>query len=126
MKNAMMSAFFAIMNYPKNFRTAYVNYLNPNILEKSVFLSKDVIDNYKTVDYEFIEKNKKNLTFFYGARDGWVPIKYYNDLKYNVTDIDAVLDETNMPHTFVFKKNNKMSKIVGDWIQGRNYNKVIE
>lgn len=116
-RNFLLVTYFRYMNHPLKFRKSFLDYINPNVLDKSVFLTKDVIDNVKTLDYEFVEKNRNLMKFFYGTRDGWAPISYYNELIYNVPDVDAELDKTNMPHTFVFKKNNQMADIVSKWIR---------
>lgn len=119
-RNFLLVSYFRYMNHPLKFRKSFLDYINPSVLEKSVFLTKDVMDNVKILDYEFVEKNRNLLKFFYGTRDGWAPISYYNELIYNVPDVDAELDKTNMPHTFVFKKNNQMADIVSKWIRELN------
>lgn len=41
------------------------------------------------LDIEHIKRNKNLLTIFYGSKDGWTPIEFYNELMEIVSDLDA-------------------------------------
>lgn len=59
------------------------------------------------------------LTFYYGKRDGWCPIKYYEDMKKDFPEGNIYLCEKGIPHAFVLGFNQEMATMVADWINNR-------
>lgn len=116
-KLIMISIYFWFSSIPKTFMGTIIQYIRPTVMEKVVFLAKQEMDTVVNLDLEAIKDNKDLLTLYYGTTDGWVPIKYYEELKKQIPDIDAVLDDRKTEHAFVLKSSEPMAKIVEEMIR---------
>lgn len=117
LKFLMVSIYFWCSSTPKHFIGTTLQYLRPTVLEKVVFLAKQEMDRVVDLDIDIVTENKDLLKLYYGATDGWVPVKYYEDLKKRVPGIDASLDEHQTAHAFVLKSSEQIAKIVGEMVQ---------
>lgn len=86
-------------------------------MEKVVFLAKQEMDTVVNLDLEIVKENKNLITLYYGTTDGWVPVKYYEELKKQIPDVDAILDTHGIAHAFVLKSSEEMAQIVGDLVR---------
>lgn len=79
-------------------------------------MANDEMKRVCEADYDHIEQNKNILKFYYGATDGWTPVKYCQQLKEKVPNIDAQIDIYQFSHAFVLRSSIEMGKLVGGWI----------
>lgn len=70
----------------------------------------------KELDNTLISQHKDKLWLYYGSKDSWTPIRYYEDLKARHPTIDAQLCRRGFQHSFVLKDSVEMGKIIGDLI----------
>lgn len=80
-------------------------------------MAKDEMRRVKDVDLNVIKENVRLLKFYYGTTDGWVPVKYYKELKEKVPELDAELDGKKIDHAFVLRSSTEMGNIVAEWIK---------
>lgn len=113
--------YFWLFSIPNHFVGTALKYSKPSVMEKVIFLAKDEMEKVRGLDREIVKENIDKLKFFYGAKDGWVPVKYYEDLKRDIPNVDAILDKNNIEHAFVLRSSSKMGAIVAEWI---NENKL--
>lgn len=105
--------FAAIPNY---FIGTALKYSKASVCEKVVFLAEDEMSRVRGLQKDIIRSNMDLLKFFYGVTDGWVPVKYYNQLKEALPEIDAELDTRKIDHAFVLRFSKPMSFKVADMI----------
>lgn len=108
--------YFFIMSIPKHFMGTALKYSNINIMEQVLFLADEEMKRIVTADVSTIHENRSIIKFYYGASDGWSPIKYYQQLRNNIPDVDAEIDIYQMDHAFVLRSSVQMGKLVGSWI----------
>lgn len=70
----------------------------------------------KELDIELVKRNKDLLTIFYGSKDGWTPIEFYNELMEKVPDLDAQWSVCDIYHNFMISDDAFMSYVVRDMI----------
>lgn len=116
-KLLIISIYFWFDSIPKQFIAPTMQYFRPTVIQKVIFLAKQEMDRVVGLDIENIKANKKLLLLYYGKKDGWVPGRYYQELKKEIRDLDATIDEHNIAHAFVLKSSDLMAKIVREMIQ---------
>ncbi|KXJ69269.1 hypothetical protein RP20_CCG028031 [Aedes albopictus] len=108
--------YFVLTGTPKSYLGTALKYTNPAVIDKVWFMALDEMKNVRNLDVDIIEQNKHRLKFYYGTTDGWVPVKYYKELKQKVPDADAELCTRKMEHAFVLRSAAQMGFMVGEWI----------
>jgi len=90
--------------------------LDPRVLRRIINLAREEMKCVKEADHETISKNADKLWLYYGANDGWVPVKYYKNIISRHPDLNAQLCQRGFQHSFVLKDDVDMGHIVGDLI----------
>lgn len=80
-------------------------------------MAQDEMKKVCEIDHEVINQNMARLKFYYGTKDGWVPVDYYNELIQNFPNIDAELCQQSIDHGFVIKHGNTMARMLAEWIR---------
>lgn len=108
--------YFWFASIPRQHLTNVLNYIRPTVCEKVVFLAEDEMARVRSLPKEIIKDNLTLLKLYYGTTDGWVPVKYYNQLKEQFPNIDAELDTKKIDHSFVLRSSKQLGDIIGDMI----------
>lgn len=90
--------------------------LNSRVLHRIINLAKEEIKYVREADHETISKHADKLWLYYGASDGWVPVKYYKNMISRHPDLNAQLCQRGFRHSFVLKNDVDMGHIIGDLI----------
>lgn len=90
--------------------------LDTRVLRKIINLGKEEMKYVREADHETISKHVDKLWFYYGAKDGWTPVKYYKNMISRHPDLNAQLCQRGFQHSFVFKDDVDMGHIVGELI----------
>ncbi|KAG9435684.1 lipid droplet-associated hydrolase [Apis mellifera carnica] len=101
---------------PFKYNNVILNMLNPYSLERIIKMAKEEMIEVKKRDDDIISKCADKLWFYYGNCDGWVPIKYYKNLKSNHPYINAELCKHGYHHSFVLQYDKEVGNIVGNLI----------
>lgn len=111
--------YFLIFSIPETFLGTALKYANPNVMERVFFLAKDEMKRVDKLDVEVLRENVHLLKLYYGTTDGWVPVKYYNEIKETVPGIDAELDTRKIDHAFVLslRSATEIASSVAGWIK---------
>ncbi|XP_023164862.2 lipid droplet-associated hydrolase [Drosophila hydei] len=113
----LIQIYFWIFAIPNHFVGTALKYTKPSVAEKVVFLADDEMARVSVLQRDIIEENLHLLKFYYGTTDGWVPVKYYNQLKLVFPQVDAQLDNMNIAHAFVLRHSKPMANIVSNMIK---------
>ncbi|XP_033149696.1 lipid droplet-associated hydrolase-like isoform X2 [Drosophila busckii] len=89
----------------------------PSVAEKAAFLVDDEMARVRGLQCELIEQHLPLLKFYYGAKDDWVPVAYYEELIRLFPQADAQLDTKGIDHAFVLSSSKPMALIVSNMIQ---------
>ncbi|XP_059620607.1 lipid droplet-associated hydrolase [Phlebotomus argentipes] len=116
-KGFLIRSFAKWKSYDKTMLSPINHYINPVAIEKSFTLALEEMRRVKELDIQALQDNKDLIKMFYGATDGWVPVKYYEEVCENVPGIDAELDNKGIAHAFVLKSGKEMASIVANWIR---------
>ncbi|XP_012280823.1 lipid droplet-associated hydrolase [Orussus abietinus] len=95
---------------------AVLQLLNYTVLNNVFMLANEELQRVRELDHNVIEKHASKLWFYYGTRDGWVPVSYYENLKACHPKVDAVLCKRRFYHSFVLNNDVEMGYIVADKI----------
>lgn len=123
----MLPKFFQILfqfcymyfnGYPLELIEPGLIFSHPKLREIILFQAKDQLHEVNELDVNFINENKSKIKFFYGAKDGWTPRKFYSDLCSKIPNVDAVVDDSNLKHNFMTTHDGsyRLAEIVSGWI----------
>ncbi|KNC34320.1 hypothetical protein FF38_05989 [Lucilia cuprina] len=112
----LIQIYFWFSNIPNYFIGTALKYTKASVCEKVVFLAEDEMARVRGLQKDIVRAYLDLLKFYYGTTDGWVPVKYYNQIKEQFPEIDAVLDTKKIDHAFVLRHSKPMASIVGDMI----------
>lgn len=112
----LIRVFGLFYGIPANCVGAVIQLLHPVSLKRVFMLAKQEMILVKELDDKLISEHKKKLYLYYGSKDGWTPIRYYEDLKAKHPDVDAHLCRRGFQHSFVLKDSVEVGKMVGDLI----------
>lgn len=121
-------AYFTIARYPKQYLGTAAKFVSPRTFEQCFYLANDEFRSVVNLDVQHVAENKKLIKLYYGASDGWTPLKYYTELKEKIPTIDAEVDAYNLPHAFMLnqKSDSRMAMILSEWIRGRSGSSTVE
>lgn len=115
-QNILLYIYSAIRNVEDKHKETIRNIVNPDVLDKVFFMAFDEMDLVRERNQNSIVENVKKIKFYYGATDGWTPIKYYEKLKKDVPDVEAELCVRNFNHAFVLGMSVPVGQMVSNWI----------
>lgn len=90
--------------------------LEPRALYRIINLAKDEMKYVREADHEIISKHVDKLWFYYGAKDDWVPVKYYRNIMSKHPDLNAQLCQRGFQHSFVLKDDIAIGHIIADLV----------
>lgn len=112
----MIRTFGMFYGIPARSVRAVREMLDPRALRKIINLAKEEMKYVKEADHETISKHADKLWLYYGASDGWAPVKYYNNMMSRHPDLNAQLCRRGFQHSFVLKDDVDLGHIIGDLI----------
>lgn len=109
--------YFLIFSIPETYLGTALKYAHPPVMERIYFMAKDEMKRVTDLDVDTVRENVNLLQLYYGATDGWVPVKYYKEIQEKVPGIQAELDTKKIEHAFVLRSSTEMGNIVAEWIR---------
>lgn len=116
LQTLLIRIFGLFYGIPAKYIKAVQDLLNPKVLNRVLNLAREEMKYVKEADHETISKHTDKLWFYYGANDGWTPVKYYKNMISKHPDLNAQLCQRGFQHCFVLKDDVDMGHIVGDLI----------
>ena len=90
---------------------------DPKSFRNFVSMGNEELQNVVHADYHIIEKNLSKLMIYYGARDHWCPVEYYEDMKAKYPNGDIRLCKGNYDHAFILEHSKPVAEICCQFIQ---------
>ncbi|XP_076257388.1 lipid droplet associated hydrolase sturkopf isoform X2 [Rhynchophorus ferrugineus] len=103
-----------IADVPREHLNSIKELIQPGILKRVFFLSREEMDDVNQRNNKSIIANVNKLKFYYSKIDRWAPESYYNNLKQEIPNVNAELSKIN--HSFVLHYSTDVATIVADWI----------
>lgn len=99
---------------------ATASYLSKHALQSSWFMAKDEFDKVDKRDDSFIKRSWRLLSFYYGARDHWCPLEYFEEMKKDHPQCDLTLCDRDIEHAFVLnvESTKYMASFTADRCKG--------
>lgn len=116
LQSLLIRTFGLFYGIPARSVKAVQDLLNPKVLDRVFKLAREEMKYVKEADHETISKYTDKLWFYYGASDGWTPVKYYKDMVSKHPNLNVQLCQRGFQHSFVLKDDMDMGHIVGDLI----------
>lgn len=93
-------------------------FLNYRSMENMLRIGRD-LGTIKDIDIDSISENIDKLTFYYGARDPWVPRSCYEQMTKRFPSADVMICDDNIQHAFVLDADEaeKLAKKVWGWLE---------
>lgn len=112
----MIQVFGFFNGVPGKFRNSVIQLINPTVLRRVFSLAKEEMNVVKELDHRLVSENEDKLWLYYGSKDGWTPVKYYEDMRAKHPKVQAQLCNRGFYHSFVLKSDKDMGNIVADAI----------
>ncbi|XP_015518313.1 lipid droplet-associated hydrolase [Neodiprion lecontei] len=109
-----VASFF--IGIPRKCRKSVLQLVNPAVLRRVFSLAKQELEIVRELDHELVSKNSDKLWLYYGSKDGWTPVKYYEEIRTRYPNLNAVLCKRGILHSFVLESDTEMGNIVADII----------
>ncbi|XP_072749257.1 lipid droplet-associated hydrolase isoform X2 [Anoplolepis gracilipes] len=116
LQSFMIRMFGLFYGIPARSIKAVQEMLNPKVLGRIIKLGREEMKYVKEADHDTISKYTDKLWFYYGANDGWTPVKFYRNMVSKHPDLNAQLCQRGFQHSFVLKNDLDMGHIIGDLI----------
>lgn len=111
---SLIRVFCIVARFPTSSIPALLELVDPHVLNKVFYLADDEMKNVKQLDDDVLKIHGNKLTLYYGASDGWTPLKYYEELKAKHENVNASV--CPLQHEFVLKQSEEVSKLVHSWL----------
>nr|UCK81627.1 proteasome inhibitor PI31 subunit [Arenicola marina] len=89
---------------------------DPWTVRRVVSMANEEMQRVVDPDCDVIAANLNRLMFYYGSRDHWCPVQYYEDMKARFPDGDIMLCQQGIEHAFVLGSSKLMADIIWDWL----------
>ncbi|CAK9803895.1 Lipid droplet-associated hydrolase [Anthophora plagiata] len=117
-QNLFLAMLGPLCGIPAKFHEVVLQILNPYSINKIFKLASEEMEAVKNRDDDIISKHAEKLWFYYGNCDGWVPLKFYQNMRSKHPNVNAQLCKHGYGHAFVLHSEKEMGRIVGDVING--------
>ncbi|XP_075057479.1 lipid droplet-associated hydrolase isoform X2 [Mixophyes fleayi] len=67
-------------------------------------------------DSETIKQNVNKLIFYYGAKDAWCPVQYYEDIRKDFPKANILLCDKGIRHAFVLDSGKEVAAMIISWL----------
>lgn len=104
-------------NVPRCCAEATLELLHPNIVRNVLWMAFNELKEVLKPDLETLEQNSDNILLYYGAKDGWCPLSFREELLVQLPNINSQICSSNIDHAFVLHSSETMGKLLAEWIK---------
>lgn len=90
--------------------------IEPEVLKRVLLMGKEEMQQVREINHAMISKYGDKLWLYYGATDGWTPVRYYDRLKSKYPKLEAQVCKRGFRHAFVLSHDKEVGHMVGDLI----------
>ena len=112
----LISAFGFFYGFSSKSTKAIIQLLQPPVLRKVFSLAKQEMVVVNELDEDLVSLHKKKLWFYYGSKDGWVPVSYYQNMRVKFPYVEMQLCKRGFYHSFVLQNSHDMGQLLGNLI----------
>ena len=103
-------------NVPQQAIDGTLRLASPTALGNSAHLANIELQTVNEADYDCIGSYIHKLFFYYGSRDHWCPVEFYENMKSRFPDGDIYLCTRGFEHAFVLESSLEMAELVWSWL----------
>ncbi|XP_052759076.1 lipid droplet-associated hydrolase [Galleria mellonella] len=118
-KTLLVDIYLKSNSLPSHYSDRILKCLNPNTMDKVIYLAIDEMQTVTTLNKSAIDRIKHLTCVIYSNRDNWAPIEYFDDFIRFKPSIEMKL--VNINHAFVLKSSNRVAEMVVDFIKTKMY-----
>ena len=85
--------------------------VSPYCLRNVTNMANEEMQRVDVPDYHLLQRHRHKLWFYYGASDGWCPVKYCYYMLQRYPDADVTLCEHDIEHAFCLESSYKMAAL---------------
>ena len=85
--------------------------LSPYCLRNVTNMADEEMRRVDVPDYHLLQRHRHKLWFYYGANDGWCPVKYCYDMQERYPDADVTLCQHGIEHAFCLDSSRQMAEL---------------
>ena len=115
-KEKLIRWYFKGTKVPDTAIQATMKITDPQSLQNVTYMANQEMQNVVKADYDIIDRHTSKLMWYYGAKDHWCPVEYYEDMKMKYPNMDILLCKKGYDHAFVLESSIEMAKITWDWL----------
>ncbi|KAL0969657.1 hypothetical protein UPYG_G00230380 [Umbra pygmaea] len=95
-----------------------VSLVNVDTAANAMYLASQEMLDVLERDNFTINQNLDKLVFYYGAKDHWCPVEYYQEIKRDFPNGDIRLCSRGIRHAFVLDAGKEVADMIVEWIHG--------
>lgn len=104
--------------------TASLNTFDTHCTNKWMYMAKTEFESVNQLNVRMVEDHLPRLVMYYGERDHWCPVSYYEGVKRLFPDGNIRLCEKGFDHAFVLESSEPVAELVAGWI--KNFKSATE
>jgi len=117
MQNYLTYCHVSIQGFPDYQTDMIRRFVDPEILEKVFFMTRDVLYTVKERETDVIKQNVDKICMYYGNKDDWCPKSHYDKITEEIPGIKAVYKEDSLDHAFCLRHSQEVAQVVLEWIK---------
>ncbi|CAL4142224.1 unnamed protein product, partial [Meganyctiphanes norvegica] len=105
------------LNVPSCCADATVELLHPNIVRNVLWMAFHELKEVRNPDLPTLDQFSNNILIYYGAKDGWCPLSFREELLIQLPNINSQICSMNIDHAFVLHSSEDMGKLLAQWMK---------
>ncbi|XP_075454562.1 lipid droplet-associated hydrolase [Ascaphus truei] len=99
---------------------ASVNLFRVDCTANAMYMGSQEMMKVMERDNNTIQQNLSKLIFYYGAKDNWCPVQYYEDIRKEFPEGNIWLCEKGIRHAFVLDSSKEVASMIIHWLKKRS------
>ena len=91
--------------------------LHGRVVQNMLYMAYSELQQVVELDVDTVKRHKDKVLLYYGASDGWCPVRFCEEMKRRVEGVEAVLCEDGLQHAFVLLHSRQMAEKLARWIK---------
>lgn len=104
-------------NVPGSAIDATTKIVDPLVFGRITEMAHEEMQTVVDADHDVIRKNLGKLMFYYGSKDHWCPVEYYEEMKKTYPEAEMYLCREGFEHAFVLESGAEMAQWLWQWLE---------
>ena len=100
-----------------NIRTT-LDLVDPRVVRNATFMASDELATVLDLPEERLRRLAGKFKFYFGASDRWCPLRYHDEMKEKVPELETVICDRGIEHAFVLGSSEVVAAdVVAEWFK---------